>query len=153
MQCYNVALRMRTRIAMRKGCPTIAALAVALVLAGCAGGFGGSKRQQPDVVVNADLYPANYRVQIATMLRSLLTERSDYNALISPPMLKPVPDSPNPHYVVCLQFNRPDGPKTKVVIYLGGDPQQYVDATPEECDGAPYQSFTELAAEVPRANK
>jgi hypothetical protein len=130
-----------------------AMLLAALALAGCAGGFGGSKNKQPDVVVNADLYPANYRVQIASMLVTLLTNRADYNALISPPMLKPVPDSPNQHYVVCLQFNEADGPKTKVVIYLGGDPQQYVDASPEECDGAAYQPFTELAAELPHANK
>jgi hypothetical protein len=80
----------------------------------------------------------------------LLTNRADYNALISPPMLKPVPDSPNEHYVVCLQFNNdPEGPKTKVVLFLGAEPQQYVDATPEECAGAAYQSFTELAAEMP----
>jgi hypothetical protein len=126
-------------------------LLVTLALAGCSGGFGGfgSKRNQPDVVVDSNLYPANYRIQIATMLRTLLSDRSDYNALISPPMLKPVPDSPNPHYVVCLQFNKPDGPVTKVVLFLGGEPQQYVDATPEECEGAPYQSFTELAAELP----
>jgi hypothetical protein len=130
-----------------------AVLLAVFALAGCGGGsgfgFGGSKHQQPDTVVNADLYPANYRAQIATMLVKLLTNRSDYNALISPPMLKPVPDSPNQHYVVCLQFNEADGPKTKVVIYLGGEPQQYVDATPEECAGAGYQSFTELAAELP----
>jgi hypothetical protein len=125
-------------------------LLAALALAGCSGGFGGfGKSNQPDVVVDANLYPANYRTQIATMLRTLLTERSDYNALISPPMLKPVADSPNPHYIVCLQFNRPDGPKTKVVVYLGGTPQQYIDGTPEECAGAAYQPFTELAAELP----
>jgi hypothetical protein len=126
-------------------------LLAAFALAGCSGGFGGfGKHNQPAVVVDANIYPANYRVQIATMLRTLLTERSDYNALISPPTLKPVSDSPNPHYVVCLQFNNdPEGPKTKVVLYLGGEPQQYVDATPEECAGAAYQPFTELAAETP----
>jgi hypothetical protein len=127
-----------------------ATLLVALALAGCGGGLFGSKQPQPNVVVDANLYPANYRVQIATMLRTLLSNRADFNALIAPPMLKPVPDSPNPHYVVCLQFNGgADGPKTKVVVYLGGDPQQYVDATPEECAGSAYQPFTELAAEVP----
>jgi hypothetical protein len=125
-------------------------LLAVLGLAGCSGGFAGfGKHNEPDVVVDANLYPANYRAQIATMLRTLLTERTDYNALISPPMLKPVSDSANPHYIVCLQFNRPDGPKTKVVIYLGGTPQQYIDATPEECSGAAYQPFTELAAELP----
>jgi hypothetical protein len=121
-----------------------------LVLAGCSSfSFSGSKHAQPDVIVNADAYPASYRVQIASMLVRLLTNRSDFNALISPPALKPVPDSPNPHYVVCLQFNRPDGPKTKVVVFLGGTPQQYVDPTPQECDGAQYEPFPELAAALP----
>jgi hypothetical protein len=127
-----------------------AMLLVALALAGCGGGFGFNKPKQPDVIVNANLYPARYRTQIAVMLQTLLTSRADYNALISPPMLKSVPDSSNEHYVVCLQFNNdPEGPKTKVVLFLGGEPQQYVDATPEECAGAAYQSFTELAAERP----
>jgi hypothetical protein len=126
-------------------------LSAALALAGCSGGlgFGGPKRAQPDVVVNANLYPANYRAQIAVMLRTLLANRADFNALISPPMLKPVADSSNLHYVVCLQFSRPDGPKTKVVIYLGGSPTQYIDATPQQCADAAYQPFTELAAELP----
>lgn len=126
-------------------------LLAALALAGCGAGhgFGGAKHDQPAEVVNANLYPANYRAQIATMLVTLLTNRSDFNALIAPPMLKSVPDSPNQHYVVCLQFNEPEGPKTKVAVYLGGTPIQYVDATPGECDGAAYQPFTELAAELP----
>jgi hypothetical protein len=138
---------MRMRIAMTKARATIAVLAAVLALAGCA---SSSKHEQPDVVVNANLYPSNYRDQIVAMLRTLLTNRNDYNALIAPPMLKPVSDSANPHYVVCLQFNRPEGPKTKVVIYLGGTPTQYIDATPDQCAGAAYTPFTELAVAVPR---
>ncbi len=126
-------------------------LSVALALGGCSSGlgFGGPKRGRPDVVVDSNLYPSNYRTQIAVMLQTLLTNRSDFNALIAPPMLKPVADSTNLHYIVCLQFNRPEGPKTKVVIYLGGTPTQYIDAMPGQCDGAPYQPFPELLAEMP----
>lgn len=137
---------------MTRAGKTTAALLVALALAGCSGGFGfgGPKRNQPDVTVNANLYPANYRAQIASMLQTILTNRSDFiGTLIAPPLLKPVADSSNLHYVVCLQFNSPDGPKTKVVIYLGGTPTQYVDATPEQCAGVAYQPFTELQAELP----
>lgn len=143
---------MRTGIAMKKRCGAAAALA-ALALGGCSAihGFGAAK--QPAQVVNANLYPANYRAQIATMLETVLTNRADYHALISPPMLKSVPNSTNQHYVVCLQYNEADGPKTKVVIYLGGTPIEYVDATPEECGGAPYQPFTELAAELPHKQR
>ena len=131
---------------------TMAALLAGIALAGCSSGFnfGGPKKKQPDVVVDTNIYPANYRTQIVIMLRSILSNRGDFiGTLIAPPALKPVADSSIPHYVVCLQFNRPDGPKTKVVIYLGGEPQQYIDAKPEQCAGAAYQPFTELQAALP----
>ncbi len=126
-------------------------LVAALALGGCSGGlgFGGPKRVAPAQVVDLNIYPANYRTQIASMLSTVLAAREDFNALIAPPALKSVANSPNQHYVVCVQFSRPDGPKTKVVIYLGGNPTQYIDATPEQCAGAAYQPFTELTAELP----
>jgi hypothetical protein len=132
---------------------TIAALLAAMALAGCSGGlpgFGGPKSAQPDVVVDPNLYPSNYRLQITDLLTTQLTDREDFrNTLISPPALKPVADSSNPHYVVCLQFNGRAGQRIKVVIFLGGLPTQFIDATPEQCAGVPYQSFTELASRQP----
>jgi hypothetical protein len=142
--------------AMRTHSGLLAMLLAAIALAGCSSGpsFGGPKKKQPDVVVDSNVYPANYRTQIVTMLVATLSERSDYiSTLIAPPALKPVANSSFPHYVVCLQFNRPDGPLTKVVIYLGGEPQQYVDATPDQCAGAAYQPFTELQAATPGNKK
>jgi hypothetical protein len=128
----------------------------AMALAGCSAGnsiFGGPKQGKPVPTVDANLYPPNYRAQIVIMMRKLLSNRADYqNAMIAPPALKPVPDSPNLHYVVCLQFNDRTEHRDKVVIYLGGEPQQYVDATPQECDGAPYGPFPELLAALPAAN-
>lgn len=133
----------------------VAVLLTVTALAGCSGGlpgFGGPKRQQPAVTVDMNVYPANYRQQITTMLSALLRSRADYqNALIAPPALKPVADSSNLHYVVCLQFTARVEHRDKVVIYLGGDPQQYVDATPEQCAGVAYAPFTELAAALPHA--
>ena len=141
---------MRTQVAMTMARGTIAALLAALALAGCSGSFGGSKRNQPDVVVDSNLYPSNYRAQIATMLATVLTNRAEFvGTLIAPPALKPVADSQNLHYVVCLQFAGSPEHNTKVMIYLGGTPTQYVDATPEQCAGAAYQPFTELQAELP----
>ncbi len=123
-------------------------LLAALALAGCSGGFGGfggPKRPQPVATVDPNLYPANYRNQIAMLLRTTLTDRADFNgALIAAPALKPVADSPNLHYVVCLQLTGRNERTTKAVIYLGGDPTQYVDATPQQCADAAYQPFTEL---------
>ena len=125
----------------------------ALALAGCSGGsmFGGPKRDQPAAVVDPNLYPSNYRRQIAAMLALLLTERADFHgALIAQPELKPVVGSSTPHYVVCVQLSLHRQPRTKVAIFLGGDPTQFVDATPEQCTGVAYQSFTELETETPQ---
>jgi hypothetical protein len=52
--------------------------------------------------------------------------------------------------VVCLQLNGRGQPRTKAVIYLGGVPTQFIDATPEQCTGVAYQSFTELELETPQ---
>lgn len=136
---------------MRTRSAAAALLLAALALAGCSslGGLGGPKRTPAAVTVDANLYPSNYRQQVATLLTTVLTSRADFHGtLIAPPALKPVADSPNLHYVVCLQFT--GEPKTKVVIFLGGDPIQYVDATSDQCAGAAYQPFPELEAAMPR---
>jgi len=138
--------------AMKSWRAGVICLLAALALGGCGGKslFGGPKRQEaPPVDPNA--YPANYRQQIATMLTTVLTERADFRrALIAPPELKPVAESSTPHYVVCLQLNGRGQPRTKAVIYLGGVPTQFIDATPEQCTGVAYQSFTELELETPQ---
>jgi hypothetical protein len=123
-----------------------------LALGGCGGSslFGGPKRQAA-APVDPNAYPANYRTQIATMLTTVLSDRGDFHrALIAPPELKPVAESATPHYVVCLQLNGRGQPRTKVVVYLDGIPTQFVDATPEQCTGVAYQSFTELELETPQ---
>ncbi len=128
-------------------------LIVALALGGCGGKslFGGPKREQAAPAVDPNAYPANYRQQIATMLTTVLTDRADFRrALIAPPELKPVAESSTPHYVVCVQLSGRNQPRTKAVIYLGGVPTQFIDATPEQCTGVAYQSFTELELETPQ---
>ncbi len=132
-----------------------AALLAATALAGCSSGFpgfGGPKKPRgPLPTVDANLYPSNYRQQIAYLLSRNLTDRADFfNAMIAPPALKPVADSPNLHYVVCVLLNGHNEQKTKVVIYLGGDPTQFVDATPQQCAGVAYQPFAELKAQLPK---
>jgi hypothetical protein len=139
------------QVTMRTRYAAITALAATTALAGCSSlpKFGGSK-PPPAVTVDMNIYPANYRRQIVIMLSKLLTNRADYlNAMIAAPVLKPVADSSNPHYVVCMQYNNRTEHRNKMVIYLGGDPQQYIDATPQQCADASYQPFTELAAALP----
>jgi len=125
-------------------------LTASLSVAGCSG-FSGFGHAKPQVVVDPNAYPANYRKQIATLLTTSLSSRADFHGtFIAPPVLKQVPESKTPHYVVCLQFTGGGVQKTKVVIYLEGVPNEFVDPTPEECAGAAYQPFTELEAEVPQ---
>jgi hypothetical protein len=136
---------------MKSWCVGVICLLAAFALGGCGGRslFGGPKREQA-APVDPNAYPANYRQQIATMLTTVLTNRAEFHgALIAPPELKPVAESSTPHYLVCLQLN-PRNPVTKIVVYLEGIPTQFIDATPEQCTGVPYQSFTELELETPQ---
>jgi hypothetical protein len=143
---------MRTQIAMKTVRPAIAALLTALALAGCSGGgFGGPKHVQPVATVDPNLFPSSYRQQVAALLQTQLTNRADFaNAMIAAPTLKPVAESPNLHYVVCVQLNGYGEQRTKVVIFLGGTPAQYIDATPQQCGDAAYQQFQELQSRVPK---
>jgi hypothetical protein len=121
----------------------------AITLAGCSG-FGGSKKDQTPAV-DANIYPANYRAQVATLLATQLADRADFHgALIAPPVLKPVGD--NPHYIVCVQFNGRGLIRNKVAIYLAGEITQLITATPEQCSDAAFQPFKELEAETPSSS-
>jgi len=125
----------------------VALIAAVMVLAGCSGGgFGAPKKEEPPTDPNA--YPATYRTQIATFLRQSLTNRNDFRgASISAPTLKPIGN--NQRYTVCVKFNPNSQIKTKVAIYFAGMISQFIDATPEQCDSAAYQPFTELQAALP----
>jgi hypothetical protein len=117
----------------------------AACLAGCS--FNVQHPVTPQVDPN--LYPQNYRKQVAVFLSQQLSDRADFRgASISPPALKPV-GGDAPHYVVCLQFNGHSQIKNKVAIYLSGDIAQFIDSTPELCGDAVYQPFTELEQVVP----
>jgi hypothetical protein len=118
------------------------ALAVMMLGAFC---FGCSNNpNKPNEVVESNVVPANYRDQIASFLSTVLTDNADFrNALIAPPVLKPV--GANQHYVACVQLNGYNQHKDKAIIYFAGSINQVVDATPEECGGAAYGPFPELA--------
>jgi hypothetical protein len=123
----------------------IARLKVALpllsvVIAGCS--------NTPKPAADANVMPTDYRNQVATYLAQVETDRADFrNSLIGSPMLKPV--GAGEHYIVCVQFNGRNQHKEKVVIFLGTNINQYVDATPGQCADAAYQPFKELAALLP----
>jgi hypothetical protein len=126
---------------------SVGVLLLSIGAAGCSSWFGGSK---PQVAVNPDPFPTNYRSETVTLLRTSLGDPAEFRgALIAPPALKPVPEGRDQHYVVCLQLNSRTGVKNKAVVFLEGVPNEFVDSTPEECSGAPYQPFAELASARP----
>ena len=121
----------------------------AAVLTASAAGCSFNTQQPVAPTVDPNLFPQNYRKQIAVYLSQQLLDRADFRgARISPPMLKPV-GGDTQHYVVCLQFGGHSQIKSKMAIYLAGDITQFVDAAPEQCSDAAYQPFTELEMVVP----
>jgi hypothetical protein len=79
----------------------------------------------------------------------MLRDPADFRAsLIAQPVLKHVGDADI--YVVCVQLNGRNQHQDKVVYFLAGSINQYVDAQPDQCAGAAYEPFRELAALSPR---
>jgi hypothetical protein len=123
------------------------AAALAAVLAGLVAGCT-SKKPDP-APVDPNLLPANYRKQIAVYLSQELMQRADYHgAQISQAVLKPV-GGDNPRYVVCLTFSSRSGIKNKMVFFLAGQINQFLDAAPEQCSDAVYSPFAELEQVLP----
>jgi hypothetical protein len=99
--------------------------------------------------------PANYKADVIGLVRTTVGDPTNIrDAYISEPALK-LSGAEN-RYVVCVRFNGKGrdgqymGPKEKMVVYFGGSPNQYVDATPDKCGGANYQPFPELEALPPK---
>jgi hypothetical protein len=128
----------------------LAIVLASIVAAGCSSGsslFGGPKKDTGPAV-DPNLYPTNYRNQIAQFLALTLQERADFRAsFIAPPVLMPF--GANQHYVVCVQLDGRNQHKDKAVVYLAGSINQYLDATPEQCANAPYEPFKELVPLTP----
>jgi hypothetical protein len=117
----------------------IALLLTAIAAAGCS---------KTPAAIEPNVMPTNYRDQIATYLGTLLTDRADFQtSLIGAPVLKST--GANEHYVVCVMLNGHNQHKEKVIIYLGPNINQFVDAAPGQCSDAAYQPFKELAALTP----
>ncbi len=127
---------------------SIVAFAAAM-LAGC-GGLGSKQQPQAAAIVDPNPYPTNYRKQIVTLLTTALADRTAFRgALITQPELRQVPQSQMQHYVVCLQLNGRSEHKEKIVEFLDGVPNLFIDAPQGLCSGAAYQPFPELEAALP----
>jgi hypothetical protein len=120
-----------------------------LSLAACSSSMpswlGGGK----DVPLEPNLFPAAYKQEILSTMRSLL----DYPAKvreagITEPALRTA--GAEQRYVVCVRANISDesghfsGPKDRIGYFYGGHLNQFIDATPEQCGNAAYKPFPEL---------
>jgi hypothetical protein len=124
---------------------TITRTAMALLL-GSIAIAGCSNTPKPEV--DANVMPTDYRNQVATYLGQVVTDRADFrSSMIGSPVLKQV--GANEHYIVCVMLNGHNQHKEKIVIYLGPNINQFIDATPGQCADAAYQPFKELAALLP----
>jgi hypothetical protein len=113
-----------------------------------AGALAGCTSNKQAATPDPNVFPANYRNTLVGFLTQSLTNRDDFRGvMISEPVLKSVEASQ--HYVVCIQFSPQSKIATKAAVFLSGQMTQFIDATPEQCAGAAYQSFKELAAAGP----
>ena len=125
---------------MKIACSKVALLFASLAIAGCS--------NTPKPAADANILPTDYKNQIATYLAQLLPDRADFrSSMIGTPVLKQA--GAGEHYIVCVMLNGHNQHKENVVIYLGTNINQYVDATPGQCADAAYQPFKELAAMLP----
>jgi hypothetical protein len=125
---------------MKIACLKVALLLAAVAIAGCS--------NTPKPAADANVMPTDYRNQVATYLGQVVTDRADFRlSLIGPPVLKQVGASE--HYIVCVMLNGHNQHKEKVVIYLGPNINQFIDAAPGQCADTAYQPFKELAALTP----
>jgi hypothetical protein len=99
---------------------------------------------------DANIFPSDYRVQVADQVRRQLTPRNVRDAFIAEPVLKTF--LPTPRFIACVRFNSMDsngaykGNKLYAAYFYDGKITQVVDATVEQCDKADFLPFPELAA-------
>jgi len=131
---------LRARRAGARRLPALGAVLVGLVLAQCS-----SFSTAPPPAVDPNIFPANYKASLMTFLQT-----NPYgmvgaiSADLSPPVLKPF--GSESRYVACMRAAGPNWRKEKMVVFYGGEINQFVDATEEACKDAAYAPFPELTA-------
>ncbi len=120
---------------------------LSLALAACGSSWFGSDKK--DVIVDPNLFPANYRKEIIDTMRSVLVDPNKVqNAGITDPFLAKA--GADQRYVVCVRYNARDsfghyqGPKDRIGYFWAGHLNQLVDPPGDQCAKAPYKPFPEL---------
>jgi hypothetical protein len=120
----------------------------ALALTGCAGAEGPS----PQAIEAVRTYPANYKAEILSYLRTFLNDPTDvHNAFVSEPKLTRVQGIER--YVNCVQFDaraasgKYRGSRDHLATYFAGKLENFVELradAKDQCRTADYQPFPEL---------
>jgi len=114
-----------------------AAWGLSLLLAACGGG------EKPEAV-NPNVYPKDYKAALLRFLPGYRDPTGIRNAYLAAPVLKEI--GSQSRYVACLRFEAPDGGHEYAAVFFAETLNQFVEATPQLCGGAAYQSFPELQA-------
>jgi hypothetical protein len=112
---------------------------VAFAVCGCA--------QEKPKKIEENIYPADYKSQIADRVRVQLNPQNIKDAYIAEPTLKT--SLPTPRYIACVRFKATDGSgaykdKDVAAYFYGGRITQVVDASVDLCGNAAFQPFREL---------
>lgn len=125
------------KAALRRGAAAVAALAVCA----CAS-------QEKPKAPEENIYPSDYKAQVAALVRRMLDSGNVRDASIAEPVLKT--SLTTPRYVACVRFNTADsgvaskGSKLYAAYFYAGKITQIVEAKAEQCDKAAFLPFPEL---------
>jgi len=121
------------------------AAAVVLAVLGACGGNKDKDKAKEEI----NIYPAKFKDQIElTLINTLGDPTNIHSAYYSEPVLDPAGSIRT--YYSCLRFNARGsdgeymGSRDYIVYYYGGELNQLIGATPEQCGKAAYKPYPEL---------
>lgn len=121
----------------------------AALLSACVLALGACSSDKKGAEPDPNIFPANYRMEIIlTMTKTLDDPTNIKDAFITEPVLRPA--GRDQRYAVCVRANSRDinkrytGSKDWIAYFYGGQLNQMVDATKEQCGNAPYKPWPEL---------
>jgi hypothetical protein len=112
-----------------------------------AGALAACAYKEP--VIDPNLFPSGFKKEIVDTLMQTLDDPTNVrDAYISDPVLAKVAN--DQRYAACVRFNARDanhhymGSSDKIVYFYGGQLNQLIEATKEQCGKAAYKPFPEL---------
>jgi hypothetical protein len=134
--------RMTRAVVVRTG---LALLLVASVLANCTGNLPPALFGKDEPKIDPNLWPKDYKKAVITFVTNNEGNPTGLrDAAMSEPVLRPLDNIER--YMSCVRYTVPrTGQVTEHLVYfLGGQINQFVKTTPEQCKWAAYKPFPEL---------